>query len=116
MASEGLMEMLRQLLTTAPLLVVLVVGLSIAVARQRRHPRVSLFAAIGFGAALVQLAFGVWFQYWVRSATADGSGYADLQAWFVGSAALHTALMLLAWGFLIAAVFADRAPAPDRPR
>jgi hypothetical protein len=116
MASDGLMEMMRQLLTTAPLLVVLVIGLSVAVARQRKHPRVSLFAAIGLGAALVQLAFGAWFQYWVRATTADGRSYSDLQVWFVGSAVLHTALMLLAWGFMIAAVFADRAPTPDRPR
>lgn len=111
MASLGFMEILQQLLGTLPIVIAMFVGLVLAVTRRDRHPRASLFTTIGVAAGLLNIAFGVAFQSWLRARGADG-GYGDLQLYFLGNTLVHALLSTLAWGFLLAAVFADRGPPP----
>lgn len=109
MASLGFMEILQQLLGTLPIVIAMFVGLVLAVTRRDRHPRASLFTTIGVAAGLLNIAFGVAFQSWLRARAADG-GFSDLQLYFLGNALVHALLSTVAWGFLLAAVFADRGP------
>lgn len=116
MASGGLMEMIGPLLGSVPLAVAMLIGLAMAVARHGRHPRVSLFAAIGFAIGLLMVVSGLAFNAWIRRAAADGNAMASFGSLMIGYNVLHAVLSTASWGFLIAAVFCDRPAPPPAPR
>lgn len=113
MASGGLFEMIGPLLGSVPLAIAMLVGLVLAVTRHSRHPRVSLFAAIGFAIGLLLVISGVAFNSWIRHASSEGSGMASLSTVLIGYNIAHALLSTASWAFLIAAVFSDR-PVPPR--
>lgn len=111
MASLGLFELLLQNIGRLLVLALLVGGLVLAVQRQSRHPMVSLYVSIGLVAAIVQVAAGFGLQWWLASSAASG-GYSGNTVFFTAFGFLQTALELVSVGFLIAAAFVDRGPAP----
>lgn len=115
MASFGLFELLLQNIGRLLLLALLIGGLVLAVQRQSRHPRVSLFVSIGLVAATVQVVAGFALQWWLRSSAAAGS-YGGNTVFFTAFGFFQTALELVSVGFLVAAAFADREPLPPPHR
>jgi len=112
MASLGFMEILQQLLGTLPIVIAMFVGLVLAVTRRDRHPRASLYTTIGVAAGLLNVVLGFVVQAWLHQRSADGLGYSDMGMVFAASTAVRGLLSAAAWGFLLAAVFADRGPPP----
>lgn len=111
MASLGVFDLLLQSLGRLLVLALLVVGLVLAVRRQSRHPRVSLYVAIALAAAIFQLAAGFGLQWWLQH-----GGSPAPPALFAGFGLAQALLELVTLGFLLAAAFVDRAPpaAPGR--
>ncbi len=116
MASGGLFEMIGPFLGSLPLAIAMIVGLALAVTRQGRHPRVSLFAALGFAIGLLMIVSSLAFNVWIRHASADGSAMASISTLLLGYSIGHAVLSTASWGFLIAAVFVDRPAPPTTPR
>jgi len=112
MSSLGFMAILQHVLGSLPIVIALFPALVLAVLRRDRHPRASLFTTIGAAAGLLNLVAGFAFQSWLQQRMADSGGYADMQWVFLGNSAVHALLSAVAWGFLVAAIFADRGPAP----
>jgi len=111
---EDITQLLRSLLTQLPSLLVLLVCLVIAIARWKRHPKVSLVAGLAF-AFLILHTIGVSVVYfWLprllqSSATAESSE--TLYSW-VGH--LTNLTFAIGLAILLVAIFIDRQAVPER--
>ena len=115
MASLGLFELLLQNVGRLLLLALLVGGLVLAFQRQSKHPTVSLYVSIALVAGIVQVAAGIGLHWWLAQSAASG-GYSGNTVFFTAFGFFQTALELISVGFLIAAAFVDRDPAPPPHR
>jgi RsiW-degrading membrane proteinase PrsW (M82 family) len=101
---------LLQAATQLPFLIVIVVGLWLAIARRKRHPGASLWAAIGLAAFGLQIAFRVAASAYVAARGAevirDDSG--DLTSFLVLSNLATYVLFLIGVVALTCAVFVGR--------
>ena len=111
MVSAGpatLSNIVTSLLTQAPVLLVMLIGLVLALTRWRRHPRASAFLAAGIAILFLGVLFGAMLNGalpWLASRT-GGSRLGAL----VGAVSLVRSFVTAgAWGLVLAAVFADRA-------
>jgi|SRR4249919_872142 len=108
-SSNSIYSLLSQL-TSLPILILLIVGLVMAVSRQQKHPRVSLFAAAAMVAGIVQVILGFGFQYWATHAASNGTAE-GLPMAAAGFSILRMLLACAGWGLALAAIFSDREPA-----
>jgi hypothetical protein len=99
-----------QAATQIPFLVVIAVGLWLAVARRKRHPRASLWAVIGFSALGLQIAWRVAASAYVASVQAKGIAWEPTTAMLVWSNLATYVLFFSGVLALTIAVFAGRAP------
>lgn len=116
MASGGFLQMIGSFLGVFPLAIAMIVGLALAVTRHGKHPRVSLFAAIGFAIGLLMVVASVAFNLWIQRSANDGSSMASFGTLMTGYNVVHTLLSAASWAFLVAAVFIDRPTPPPIPR
>lgn len=84
MSPRFLNHLLQQLPYQLPLLGVYVIGLTLAIVRQRRHPRASMFMAIGCGLLMVVDIGSTLLQAWLFSEMSanrvSGSGFGQTMA------------------------------------
>jgi hypothetical protein len=99
---------LVQVATQAPFLIVIAVGLWLATARRKRHPGASLWAAIGFSALGLQIAFRVAASAYVASVQAAGINWEPTTALLVYSNLATYLLFLIGVAALTFAVFVGR--------
>ena len=107
--TEPWLAVLQMVALRTPSLVVGGVGLWLAISRRRRHRRVSIYAAIGFGGLLVDVFVFFGLQVWIRLSVAAGRGIevaSDLMKWTVATYPVS----LIALAALTVAVFIDRTP------
>jgi len=78
-----------------------------AVSRQQKHPRVSLFAAAAMVAGIVQVILGFGFQYWAAQASSSGASE-NIPMAAAGFGILRMLLACAGWGLALAAIFSDR--------
>jgi predicted neutral ceramidase superfamily lipid hydrolase len=106
--SNDLFQMLRNVLTQLPSLLTLLICLVIAVARWKRHPKVSLIASLTFVFlilhGLVFSAVYIWIPRWFL-----GSGsYEPNRTFFTALALITNFLFAVALATLLLAIFIDR--------
>lgn len=108
---------LLQAATQLPFIIAIAVGLWLAIARRKRHPGASLWAAIGLSALGLQIAFRVAASAYV--ATLGPEGIRDSDAFMTSLIVSNLATYLLFLVGVVAltcAVFVGRAPvARDQP-
>jgi len=99
-----------------PLYVVWLVGLGLALAHRRRHPRTSAFATIAFVCLFAATLFipprGFWGAPW-----GPGSRWTGGQmSWLVVAGGLLYALLnTIAWVLILVAIYGGRKPAVGSP-
>jgi hypothetical protein len=101
---------LLQAATQLPFLIVIVVGLWLAIARRKRHPRASLWAGIAFAALVLQIAWRVATSAYVTALVAAGREPASVGGLLATSNVATYVLFLVAVIALTIAVFGSRAP------
>jgi len=106
-SSQALIQVLRNVLTQLPSLLTLLVCLIIALARWKRHPKVSLVAAAGFTFHILHGLFFSAAYIWIPRLFGFG-GFQDNQAFFSLLAIVGNCLFAIALAILLTAVFIDR--------
>lgn len=96
----------------APAFLVWLAGLVVALALWRRHPRVSLFAALGLLLAAVRAVVAPWIDYWIRN---SGLGLTQIGIRFAVLNVVSAVISAAAWTLVLIAVFGWRSKrqAPD---
>lgn len=104
---------LAQMMYQAPIFIVEIVGLILALVRWQRHPRASLFFVISLGIFLVLNTVGTLFLFWLPDRLRDGTGTPTSQM-FLWIPILHVGRNLIGavgWALVTVAVFSDRSAA-----
>jgi hypothetical protein len=112
--SQDLFQVLRNVLTQLPSLLTLLICLVIAIARWKRHPKVSLVASLAFVFlilhGLIFSAAYIWIPRWFL-----GSGsYESNRTFFTALALTTNFLFAVALATLLLAVFIDRRRASEK--
>src|SRR5437660_506137 len=90
----------------APLFLVWLIGLILSLATWRKHPQVSLLAAVGFGIQLFQSAAGILFNFWIISQRGSfGWSGENMGLIFNISSIIQMSLSAIAWVLIILAIF-----------
>ena len=100
---------LLQAATQLPFLIVIVVGLWLALARRKRHPRASLWAGIAFSALGLQIAWRVATSAYVAALLDVGEDPSSVRVLLATSNVATYVLFLVAIIALMIAVFGSRA-------
>jgi hypothetical protein len=102
----GLDQLVWRFAIYAPLLLVWLIGLIISLVTWRKHPQVSLLAAVGFGIQLLQSTAWMLFFYWITSQRGAFGWSAENMSLILGIANLiQTSLSAIAWVLIILAIF-----------
>ena len=111
--SQDLFQVLRNVLTQLPSLLTLLICLVIAIVRWKRHPKVSLVAALAFLFlilhGLVFSAAYIWIPRWFLC---SGS-YESNPTFFLVFSLITNLLFAIALATLLVAVFIDRSRASE---
>ena len=99
---------LLQAATQLPFLIVIVVGLWLAIARRKRHPRASLWAGIAFCALGLQIAWRVATSAYVTALLEGGREPSSVRGLLAASNVATYVLFLVAIIALTIAVFGSR--------
>lgn len=105
--NQDLIQLLRNVLTQLPSLLTLLICLIIALARWKRHPKVSLVAAIGSLLLILQGLFFSAAYIWIPRMFGFG-GFQDNQGFFSLLALLTNFLFAIAFAVFLTAIFIDR--------
>jgi hypothetical protein len=102
--------------TAAPVYVVMIAGLVVALVKWRAHPRVCALAAGGFGVMLLTSLLGTAVAVtlpisWMES----GKTHAEVGLAMGTIGLVRNVFTAIGWGLLVAAVFVDRKPAAQSP-
>lgn len=106
--NHDLLEVLRNVLTQLPSLLTLLICLVIAIARWKRHPRVSLVAGLGL---LFLILHGLFFSaayIWVPRLFLASPGFQSNRRFYYLFGLLTNFLFAVAFGTLLIAIFIDR--------
>lgn len=105
---------LGNILIQIPVYLVWIAGLIIAVVTWRKHSRASLLAVIGIGMFFIQALLGNILTPWLQQTLArQGVPMRTMRLVLLGRGLLTSLVMMVAWGFLIAAIFLPRTSDPD---
>jgi hypothetical protein len=107
---DSIGTVIAQYALQAPLWLVWIGGMFVALGRWQRHPRISLLACILCGALLVESIIGTFIYAWLpqfifergQDATTLGTVFA-----FIG--AIRSLIHAVLWGLALFAIFAGRA-------
>ena len=100
-------------LVQSPLVLVWLVGLGLAITSWRLHPPVSLLATSAFIVAFVTLLLGTALNRWLPlMVQAGGWSVSQLSVAFLVSGVVQSLANAIAWGLMLAAVFARRGERP----
>jgi hypothetical protein len=106
---EALIPTLTVIATLAPMIVVWVIGIILALLRWRRHPRVSQLAITAFavmiGSTVVVRTLYVWLPTVVRN---RGWSTSELGTIFTAVGIVSTLINAVAWALVICAIFGWR--------
>jgi len=102
---------LMALLQRTPLLLVILVGIILSIARWKRHPKASLITLIALGFYLIKLFGFTAFNYWIPSLRESMNwSFAVLNNLFTVLHVLNDIGFAVVIVLLVAAAFANRAP------
>jgi hypothetical protein len=107
---ERLIPVITSMAMLAPSLIVWLVGIGLALARWRRHPRVSLLSLIAFAVLIVATTTGRFLITWLPL-TMQESGWtmAQIGSASVAISAATTMVNTLAWILVLCSIFGWRA-------
>ena len=109
--NQDLFLTLRNVLTQLPSLLTLLICLVIALARWKRHPKVSLIASLAFVSlmlhGLIFSAAFIWLPRWFLASGYDRTFFSVLTL-------ISNSLFAVLLAVLLLAVFIDRRRAPER--
>jgi hypothetical protein len=100
---------------SVPLYAVWAVGGCLAIARWRRHPRVSLLVLLSIGAMLVA-AVGMQVSVWFISRAMSGPSFGSLAPYLAVLGLAHMLLRTTAWVAILTAIFGWRSSGLARPQ
>jgi hypothetical protein len=112
MTTDAWLVALETFVVRAPSFVIGAAGFWLAFARRGRHPRVSVFGMVGFGALLIGALLFLGLQLWLQAAVTE-SGFRASEV-FARWNLLAYPLNLVALAAITVAVFIDRGPAAGR--
>jgi hypothetical protein len=107
------MLVVQQLVTNAPVLIVYLVGIALALVFLRRCPLPAALAAVSLGLFLFTRIAATLFQVYLFH---SGRAAMDLARIMTGVAVVTSLLHAVGLGLLLTAVFIQRTPAGDSPR
>jgi len=112
--SQDLLQVLRNVLTQLPSLLTLLICLVIAIARWKRHPKVSLVASLAFVFlilhGLIFSAAYIWIPRWFL----DSGSFESHPTFYSALALITNFLFAIALATMLLAVFIDRKRASER--
>ena len=103
-----LLQLLRDLLTQLPSLLILLVCFTIAIVRWKRHPKASLIAALGLAAIFFQGLFYTIAYFVINRLVVGSGGYQEHLGLYNRLALLSNFLFAIGLGTLLTAVFIGR--------
>lgn len=102
-------------LVQAPIVLVWLVGIGLAVAHWQRHPRVSLLVVSAIVLSLLTVLIGTPLNLWLPLATRNfGWSTGQLGVVLLLTNVVRSLIAAVAWGLMIAAVFAWRGERQGR--
>ena len=110
---QDLIQVLRNVLTQLPSLLTLLICLVIAIARWKRHPKVSLVASV---ALILLISHGLIFSaayIWIPRWFLGSGGYESNPTFFSALALITNVLFAIALATLLLAIFIDRRRASN---
>lgn len=109
--SQDLLLLLRNVLTQLPSLLTLLFCLIIALVRWKRHPKVSLVAALGFISIILHGLFFSAAYIWLPRVFASGSDE-ETTRFYSRLGLLRNVLFAIIFAVLLSAIFIDRKQRP----
>ena len=111
--SQDLFQVLRNVLTQLPSLLTLLICLGIALFRWKRHPKVSLIAALAFFFVILHGLFFSVAYIWIPRLFFGSQSYASNRTFFSVLALVTNFLFAVVLATLLLAIFVERKPAPE---
>ena len=106
-SSQDLFLLLRNVLTQLPSLLTLLLCLTIALVRWKRHPKVSLVAAVGFISIILHGLFFSAAYIWLPRVFTTGS-YEENTSFYSLLGLLRNILFAVIFAVLLSAIFIER--------
>lgn len=107
---DSIGTIISQFAFQAPLWLVWISGILVALARWQRHPRISLLACILCGALLVESIIGAFITAWLPQFILErGEGATTLGTVFAVIGAIRSLIHAILWGLALFAIFGWRA-------
>jgi hypothetical protein len=106
---ELLIHTLSGIATSTPIIIVLLIGAALALARWRRHPRVSLLTLIASAMMIVNLIGAIFLYAWLPMTMLDrGWTASQLGSLFTVIRIVNTLIDAAAWSMVLCAIFGWR--------
>jgi hypothetical protein len=106
---EVLIPILNAIATSAPVIIVWMIGIALALSRWRRHPRVSLFVLIAFAVSIVNLVVNRFLIIWLPLKIRDYGLTANQTGSIFFAVTIIAALVsAVAWALVLCAIFGWR--------
>ena len=114
-SSDQLWQFLRSLLQQLPSTITLLGCVIFCIVRAKRHPRVSVVAALSLIYLLLHGLFFAGVYTWVPSWFRGDRSPSEMQTFMMVLRLIYNTTLALGFGLLLAAIFMRRGPAPAHP-
>ena len=114
-ASDQLWQFFRSLLQQLPSILTLLGGLIFCIIRAKRHPRVSVVAALSLFYLLLHGLVFVGVYTWVPTWFMADRPPAEMQTFMMVLRLIYNTTLALGFGLLLAAIFMHRSLTPAHP-